>query len=388
MRPTAARPLSDLSELEFVYDFLASRGIHTRRAADHQPAAVDGEWPNQVGDTPGRIPAGIDMVDNAAVIERVGAGIGEHAIEESNLFGICRHLTVRDWPFTADKAEEVAKGYKFTEGPTWVAGEKGTGFFVFCDMADDTVFRWDGGAEKPTELRKPSGRSVGSCSDGKGNIYNVETAGRRLIKWSVKDGKPTEATDFASKFEGKKLGGMNDCAYNANGSVYATHGTWFIDASTAEFKHSGVIRVTGSGEVSKVCDGLEGPNGICFSPDGGTAYVTEYGAGRINAYPVKSDGTFGDKTVFADLIELAGKQGIKARKGGGGADGIRSDNKGNIYSTGPGGIWVLSSKGDVLGHLPQRGTNLAFGGADGKTLLITTGGGVMKIGTKNAGAGW
>lgn len=290
-----------------------------------------------------------------------------------------------DSPFTSEKPEEVAKGYKFTEGPTWVAGEKGSGFFIFCDMRGDTVYKWDGGAEKPTELRKPSGASVGSCSDGKGNVYQVETGGRRLIKWSVKDGKATEAADFASKLDGKKLGGMNDCAYHTNGSVYATHGTWFIDPKSAEFEHSGVIRVTADGKVSKVCDGLEGPNGICFSPDGGTAYVTEYGAGKINSYEVKSDGTFGDKKLFADLSAMAPGHGVKGK---GGADGIRCDNKGNVYSTGPGGIWVLNTKGEFVAHLPFRGTNLTFGGADGKTLLITTGSGVAKIGTKNAGAGW
>lgn len=291
-----------------------------------------------------------------------------------------------DWPFTADKAEPVGSGYKFTEGPSWVPGEKGSGgFFIFCDMRGDTVYRWDGGAEKPTELRKPSGAAVGSCADSKGNVYQVETGGRRLIKWSIKDGKASEAADFASKFEGKKLGGMNDCAFHSNGSVYATHGTWFIDPKSAEFEHSGVIRVTADGKVTKVCDGLEGPNGVCFSPDGKTAYVTEYGAGRINSFPVKDDGTFGEKKVFADLSAMAPTQGIKGK---GGADGVRCDSKGNVYSTGPSGIWVLSSDGKFIAHLPVRATNLTFGGADGKTLLITTGGGVSKIGTKNAGAGW
>lgn len=291
-----------------------------------------------------------------------------------------------NWPFTADKAEPAATGYKFTEGPTWVPGEKGSGgFFIFCDMRGDTVYKWDGGAEKPTALLKPSGAAVGSCADAKGNVYQVQTAERRLTKWTIKDGKASEVSGFAADFEGKKLGGMNDCAAHANGSVYATHGTWFIDPKSAEFPHSGVVRAAADGKVTCVADGLVGPNGICFSPDGKTAYVTEYGAGRINAYPVNDDGTFGDKSVFADLNAMAPTHNVKGR---GGADGVRCDNKGNVYSTGPGGIWVLSSKGEFVAHLPIRATNLAFGGADGKTLLITTGGGVSTIGTKNAGAGW
>lgn len=291
-----------------------------------------------------------------------------------------------DWPFTADKPESVAGGYKFTEGPTWVAEQNGKpGFFIFCDMAGDTVYRWDGGAEKPTELRKPSGRAVGSSADAAGNVYQVETGGRRIIKWSVKDGKATDAADFASKYQGKKLGGMNDVAVHTNGGVYATHGEWFIDTKTKEFEHSGVIRISPTGEVTLLAPGLSGPNGICFSPDGKTAYVTEYGAGKINSYEVKADGSFGEQKLFADLSAMAPSHGVKSK---GGADGIRCDNKGNVYSTGPGGIWVLSTKGEFVAHLPFRGTNLTFGGSDGKTLLITTGGGVAKIGTKNPGAGW
>ncbi|MFT3685350.1 MAG: SMP-30/gluconolactonase/LRE family protein [Phycisphaerales bacterium] len=288
-----------------------------------------------------------------------------------------------DWPFTADKPEEIAKGYKFTEGPTWVPQEKGKGFFIFCDMAGNTVYRWDGGKDTPAELRKPSGNAVGSAADKKGTIYQVETEGRVVSSWSVESGKPARRTEAASKFEDKPLGGMNDVAVHGNGSVYVTHSNWFIGQDPTPFH--GVLRISPDGKTSKVAEGLSGPNGICFSPDGKTAYVTEYSAGKINAYPVKDDGTFGDKKLFANLGEIAGKQGIKGR---GGADGIRADSKGNIYSTGPGGIWVLNDKGEFVAHLPTRATNLAFGGEDGKTLLITNGNAVSKIGTKNPGAGW
>ncbi|MBY0308659.1 MAG: SMP-30/gluconolactonase/LRE family protein [Phycisphaerales bacterium] len=292
------------------------------------------------------------------------------------------------WPFTEDKPTEIAKGYKFTEGPTWVpSGEskdgKRPGFFVFCDMAGDTVYRWDGGKEAPAELRKPSGNAVGSAADKKGTIYQVETEGRVVSSWSVESGKPSRRTEAAGKFESKPLGGMNDVAVHDNGSVYVTHGNWFIGKEPTPFQ--GVLRISPDGKTSKVAEGLSGPNGICFSPDGKTAYVTEYGAAKINAYPVKEDGSFGDRKLFADLTQMAGKQGVKAR---GGADGIRTDGRGNIYSTGPGGIWVLNPKGEFIAHLPTRATNLAFGGDDGKTLLITTGGGVSRIGVKNAGAGW
>jgi gluconolactonase len=291
-----------------------------------------------------------------------------------------------DWPFTADKLERVAEGYNFTEGPTWVRGQDGKpGFFIFCEKGKSIVHRWDGGADKPVAIRTESNGAVGSTSDPAGNIYQVDSATRSISKWSVKDGKAADVKVLADKLDDKKLGGMNDCAYHANGSVYATSGTWFLPRDDNKVDFQGVIRVGKDGKVTKVAEGLRAPNGVCFSPDGKKAYVTEFGDARIVSYPVKDDGTFGEKSVFAELKRIAGEHGVK---GGGGADGIRCDSKGNVFSSGPGGVWVLTSDAKFIAHLPTGISNLSFGGADGKTLLITTFDGVSKIGTKNAGAGW
>lgn len=291
-----------------------------------------------------------------------------------------------DWPFTADKVERVADGLKFTEGPTWVKGQGGKpGFFVFCAKSENVVYRWDGGAEKPVAIRKDSKGAVGSTADASGNIYQVDSTLRRISKWSVKDGQATEAADYASKLDDKKLGGMNDCAVHSNGSVYATSAKWFLPRGE-KVDFEGVIRVAPDGKVTKVAEGLKSPNGICFSPDGKTVYVTEYGEAKIAAYPLKDDGAFGEKKVVADLKAMSPEHNIDPNSGG--ADGIRCDSKGDIFSSGPGGVWVLTSEGKFIAHLPTGISNLAFGGEDGKTLLITTFDGVSKIGTKNAGAGW
>lgn len=275
-------------------------------------------------------------------------------------------------PFTEDAPTIVGTGYRFTEGPAWVDGR-----FVFCDMSGDTVYSWSGKAgEAPKSIRTPSGRAVGTAAV-KGGMVQVDTAGRRLIKWHPD--KPDAIATFAEKFDGKKLGGMNDLASHPNGSVYVTHADWFLRPGDKEFEHSGVMRVDSKGMVSMVCDGLARPNGICFNPKGDVAYVTEYSAGRILAFDVEKSGTFKNQRVFADLNQFAAARDMTAK---GGADGIRTDRRGNVFSTGPGGVWVLSPKGEFISHLPMGATNLAFGGKDETILLFTTGRGVASIGVK------
>ncbi len=284
-------------------------------------------------------------------------------------------------PFLAIDPTVIGTGYQFTEGPTWVASARA---FIFCDLSGDAVYRWSGTeGQAPEVLVKPAKRVVGSTVLGK-DIIQVSTAGRSLVKWQLDPGgKPKESVDFASRYGDKRLGGMNDLAAHPNGSVYVTHATWFIKPDEAEFDHSGVLRVSGDGTVSLVANEIARPNGICFNQDGSLAYVTEYSSGRILRFSVnKQDGTFSEKMVFAELNALATDRSIQGR---GGADGIRCDVQGNVYSTGPGGIWVLSPAGKVLDHLPIRATNLAFGGTDGKTLLITTGSGASSIRTRYSG---
>ncbi|MGH7130900.1 MAG: SMP-30/gluconolactonase/LRE family protein [Phycisphaerales bacterium] len=286
-----------------------------------------------------------------------------------------------DWPFTTAKAETVASGFKFTEGPAWTPA--GGGMFVFCDMAGNKVMGWNmTGA--PVPLRDPAGNCIGSAADKDGRIVQVETKGRRIIRWEIKDGKAGEPVEVAAMLDGKKLGGMNDLVVRkSDGSIYVSQGTWFLRGDDAKEKFfMGVIRIAPDGKVTGVSGGMKGPNGLCFSPDEKTLFVTEYGEGRIYACEVKADGTLGDRKLFADLSAMARQNGVS---GQGSADGVRCDEKGNLYATGPGGIWVVSPAGKFVAMLPGRATNLAFGGPDGKTLLITTGSDVLKIGTKNKG---
>ena len=216
-------------------------------------------------------------------------------------------------------------------------------------------------------------------------IVQVETKARRIIRWELSGGKAGPVTEVASKMDGQPLGGMNDLVVRkSDGSIYVSQQTWFMrdPAERSKVKFIGVIRIAPDGKVTGASGGMKAPNGLCFSPDEKTLYVTEYSEGRIYSCEVKADGSLGDRKVFADLGAMAKERGVEGR---GGADGIRCDEKGNLYSTGPGGIWVVSSAGKFVAMLPGRATNLCFGGPDGKTLFITTGSEVLKIGTKNKG---
>ena len=265
----------------------------------------------------------------------------------------------------------IKSGYGFTEGPAWTGSQ-----FVFCDMANDTVLAWKPGDAEPKEIRKPSGKAVGSASNGKGLVFQVDTTNRQIVSW--KETAPNDAKVLANAYDGKKLGGMNDLALHSNGSVYVTHANWFVSPDSLEFEHNGVIRVEPSGKVSLLAAGLARPNGIAFH--GNRAYVTEYSAGRIMTFEVGKDGgQVGEVKLFADLNAMAKDKSIA---GQGGADGIRCDKEGNVYSTGPGGIWALTSKGEFRGHLALRATNVELGGKDGRTMLLTTGRGVATIGLK------
>ena len=287
-----------------------------------------------------------------------------------------------DWPFTTAKAETVGTGYTFTEGPTWTPASGG--MFVFCDMAGNKVFGWNM-TDAPKVLRDPADNCIGSTTDKDGRIVQVETKARRIIRWELSGGKAGPVTEVASKMDGQPLGGMNDLVVRkSDGSIYVSQQTWFMrdPAERSKVKFIGVIRIAPDGKVTGASGGMKAPNGLCFSPDEKTLYVTEYSEGRIYSCEVKADGSLGDRKVFADLGAMAKERGVEGR---GGADGIRCDEKGNLYSTGPGGIWVVSSAGKFVAMLPGRATNLCFGGPDGKTLFITTGSEVLKIGTKNKG---
>ncbi len=268
--------------------------------------------------------------------------------------------------------------FGISEGPVWVPDGK-SGYVAFSDIAANVIYKWTLD-DKMEILLDKSGYTgdVAAVSNagyfaraGLLYIYNfgsngitldqqgrlVFTAqGDRAIVRLEKDGKRTVLAD---RYEGKRLSRPNDLVIKSDGAVY------FSDPHpdnnpTIELPYSAVFMIK-NGAV-RLLDNTYRPNGLAFSPDEKYLYVN--GEQKIRRYDVQPDGTIANGRIWADL---------SLDKAPGNPDGMKVDVKGNVYCTGPGGVWILSPDGKHLGTilLPEPATNMAFAGVDGKTLYIT-----------------
>lgn len=281
------------------------------------------------------------------------------------------------------KPEVVAEGFQFVEGPTWVpAGKAEPGFLIFCEYPSKTVYRTPAAAspndlDPPTHsaFREDSGGAVGSAVDAQWRFYFAEAGTRRITRLEMGEngwGKPVVLCDA---WDQQPLNDTNDLCVSPSGHVYFTDPTFFNRGKWKQ-PHKGLYRVAPDGKVTLECQDLKLPNGVAITPDGKTLYVNEFGEQKVMAFDVGADGSLGAPRVFADL-----KSFNKGKRGG--ADGLKVDASGRVFTTGPGGIYCLSPEGALLDFVGVAGcSNVAIGGDDGKTLFITAGGRVMKVGLK------
>lgn len=275
---------------------------------------------------------------------------------------------------TDSKVEKVAEGFIFTEGPVWVPGG---GYLLFSDIPANTIYKWKPGG-KAEVFRKPSGYDGGNAPAGafwgsngltldkQGRLTICEHGNRRVTRIE-KEGK---LTVLAQSFEGKRFNSPNDAVYRSSGDLYFTdppYGPIQGDNDPKkEIPFNGVYRLTKAGKVELLSKELERPNGIALSPDEKALYVANSLRNRMvwMSFPVNRDGTLGKGQVFFDAT------GFTA---GGVPDGMKVDQKGNLYCTGPGGVLIFSPSGKHLGTIPvpEAPANLGWGDADGKTLYIT-----------------
>ncbi len=278
--------------------------------------------------------------------------------------------------------ERVATGFGFTEGPLWHDGR-----LWFSDVSGDTLRAVEpsgrveelianaGGLPDP-----PAGKSIGPngmVPDRDGSVLMAQMGARRIVRV----GADRRVTPVIADYRGKRLNSPNDLVFAADGALWFTDPPFGLyngmDSDPAkQLPYNAVFRYAG-GTLTPVITDLKLPNGIGFSPDGRTLYVTDYGPpGTIYAYDVGRGGTISRRRVLINLP--AG--------GAGGADGLKVDRRGNVWATGPGGIRVISPAGKVLGRivLPEVAANLAFAG-DGHVLYITASTSVYRLQTKVAG---
>ncbi len=258
----------------------------------------------------------------------------------------------------AGAAERVATGFVFTEGPLWHP----EGYWLFVDVRREpgAIFRLAPGGE-PEIFREPSNGSNGLTFDLQGRLIMCEGDGRRMSRREL-DGS---ITTIADRWEGKRLNRPNDVVCHSDGSIYFTNPGGRIDPSEREIDFSGVHRIAPDGAVTAVVNDIEYPNGLTFSPDESILYVANTRERmHIAAYDVQRNGTVTGGRVFADMSS-AETDGVP--------DGMKVDSEGRVYCTGPGGCWVFTPAGQLIGiiRLPEIPANCAWGGPDNRTMLFT-----------------
>ncbi|WP_315760310.1 SMP-30/gluconolactonase/LRE family protein [Sphingomonas sp. Y38-1Y] len=277
--------------------------------------------------------------------------------------------------------ERVATGFTFVEGPLWHQGK-----LWFSDVNGDKLRTVDragnvvelldnsGGLPNP-----PKGKSIGSnglvpAADGR--VLMAQMGARRIVKVDAAG----KVEPFVDRLDGKRLNSPNDMVYASDGSLWITDPPFGLfngmDKDPAkELPYNGVLRYA-DGKLTAPITDLVLPNGIGFSPKGDTLYIADFGQATIFAYPVARSGKLGARrTVF-----------VFPKEPGGGADGLKVDKRGNIWATGPGGIWIMTAAGKQLGRirLPETAANLAFG-EGGNALWITASKSVYRVPIKGVG---
>jgi gluconolactonase len=275
------------------------------------------------------------------------------------------------WELIDEKAQlaKVAGGFGFTEGPVW--DERG--FLYVSDEEQNKIYKVfeDGRKEELVSLGDPDGNAY----DRKLRLIDCASVLRAIIA-VTSDGK---YTILADKFEGKKFNSPNDVIVGPDGAIYFTDPTLdLVKGETQEISFQGVYRLDEKGNVRLLTKDLTQPNGLAFSPDGKKFYVDDSEQRNIRVYDVNTEGSLSNGRIFGS--EAGGKhEGVP--------DGMRVDEVGNIFVTGPKGIWVWDAEGHHLGtiEMPEQPANLIWGDKDYGTLYITATTSVYKLRTKTRG---
>jgi len=297
------------------------------------------------------------------------------------------------------RLERVADGFAFTEGPVWVdagnpslAPDSDEGFLLFSDPNNNVIYRCsiDGEVQPYKTKSGYAGADIGEYSQPGSNGLTVDSEGRLTIcqhgnRRVIRIEKNGLTTVLADRIESKRLNSPNDLVYRSDGALYFTDPPFglpkFHNDPRRETPFSGVYCVKG-GNVRLVSTDFEGPNGLAFSPDEKYLYVGNWDDKHkvLNRYPVLPDGSLGKGELFFDMTRAPGEDAI---------DGLKVDQAGNLYVSGPGGLWIISPDGKHLGtlHGPQHPHNMAWGGADHRTLYLAAQTSIYRIKLNIPGSG-
>ncbi len=263
---------------------------------------------------------------------------------------------------TAGPPEQAATGFKFTEGPVWLGNDG----LIFSDIPGDTIYRLD-----KSPFRRPSNCSNGLTLDREGRLVACETTTRRVTR-AEKDGA---ITVIADSFEGHKFNGPNDVVVRSDGTVFFSDPPYGLPKRlkdpAAELDFAGVFAVKPGEAPRALGRDFETPNGLAFSPDEKTLYVSDTERRHIRAFDVAADGTLSNSREFYTLPV---------------PDGMKVDPAGNVWCSAEDGAHVIGPDGKRLELIDiPRASNCAFGDADAKALYVAAGPSIFKVRLNNPG---
>ncbi len=264
-----------------------------------------------------------------------------------------------------ESIRKLAGGFLFTEGPIWHPTGR---YLLFSDMPGDVRRRWDPGGSVHEVLR-PANQCNGMTYDASLDLVVCEHATSSLIRETPNG----EREVLASHFEGKELNSPNDVCIRSDGSIYFSDPWYgrmrgFGVERPRELGWQGVFRLAPDGALQLLVprDEFAMPNGLCFSPDEERLYVNDTERALIRVYDVASDGSLRGGKLFAD--------GLASKQEPGRPDGMKCDEIGNVWCSGPGGVWIYSPSGELVGRVavPEVVGNLHWGGAEFRTLFLAS----------------
>ncbi len=265
-----------------------------------------------------------------------------------------------------EEPECLVTGFQFTEGPVWHPD----GYLLFSDVPANRIYRWSP-KQGLALFREPSGYANGLTLDQQGRLLACEHGNRRVSRTEA-DG---QVVTLADRYQGRRLNSPNDLVVKSDGAIYFTDPPYGLGPTEQqELPFQGVFRLSPDGTLTLLADDFDRPNGLAFSPDETILYVSDSNRDHVRAFDVQADGTLARGRVLAEM-RLPGyyAMGHRRRVNVNVPDGMKVDMEGNLYVTGPGGLWLFRPDGTEVGLLvlPEFPANCAWGDADRRSLYIT-----------------
>ena len=289
------------------------------------------------------------------------------------------------------RVEAIGKNYKWSEGPVWVPSRQ---MLLFSDVLRNTVFQWKEGKDTPVEYLTPSGYTDTARRDGEngsngltldkdGKLLLCQSGNRQVVRMNASLDSPRPAfTILSTGYKGKKFNSPNDLVADHKGNIYFTDPIYGLpkheNDPTRELAFEGVYKITPAGETILLIDSIPRPNGIALSTDEKILYLgsSDDPHTKWYAYHLDTAGNISSGGVLLDGTDLKARATVKQ-----GADGFKVDGHGNIFSSGPDGINIISPQGKVLGLIKVFGrpaSNCAFN-EDKSVLYITADDMVLRV---------